>query len=115
VGYWSNSSTDIRTSISSDPPSRVASPVQASPAQTNDEEINLEYLRNVILQFLEHKEMRVSVAVALVIYGRASHFYASSAKPCKSVVYHSAIHTTGNEAVDREGVILLVLAAVGRP
>jgi hypothetical protein len=61
VGYWSNSSTDTRTSISSDPPSRVASPVLASPAQpTNDEEINLEYLRNVILQFLENKEMRVS-------------------------------------------------------
>lgn len=25
----------------------------------NDEQVNLEYLRNVILQFLEHKEMRV--------------------------------------------------------
>ena len=61
VGYWSNSSTDTRTSISSDPPSRVASPVLAPPVQTrNDEEINLEYLRNVILQFLENKEMRVS-------------------------------------------------------
>lgn len=61
VGYWSNNSTDTRTSISSDPPSRVASPAPASLTQTtNDEEINLEYLRNVILQFLEHKEMRVS-------------------------------------------------------
>ncbi len=28
----------------------------------NDEEVNLEYLRNVVLQFLEHKEMRVSAS-----------------------------------------------------
>ena len=29
--------------------------------KNEEEEVNLEYLRNVILQFLEHKEMRVSV------------------------------------------------------
>lgn len=68
VGYWSNNSTDTRTSISSDPPSRVASPAPASLTQTtNDEEINLEYLRNVILQFLEHKEMRPSLVKVLSI------------------------------------------------
>lgn len=67
VGYWTSrpngSSTDARTSISSNssqPPSRPATP-KAAPAQTNEEEVNLEYLRNVILQFLEHKEMRVCV------------------------------------------------------
>ena len=68
VGYWSNSSTETRTSISSDPPSRVASPVPAPSAQpVNDEEINLEYLRNVILQFLENKEMRVSNSSGLAM------------------------------------------------
>lgn len=65
VGYWTSRSenTDSRASISStsDLPSRTASPGPASPAPSKgDEEINLEYLRNVILQFLEHKEMRVS-------------------------------------------------------
>jgi GRIP domain len=102
VGYWSNSSTDIRTSISSDPPSRVASPRPASPAPAiNDEEINLEYLRNVILQFLEHKEMRVSDTHTGVFL--TDIFL--TAKPCEGVVYHSAIHATGNAEVDREGVI----------
>lgn len=31
------------------------------PTQTSEEALNFEYIRNVILQFLEHKEMRVSV------------------------------------------------------
>jgi hypothetical protein len=72
VGYWTSrqaqSSVDVRTSISSnssDVPSRPGSPQPAvSPVKNedakNEQEVNLEYLRNVILQFLEHKEMRVS-------------------------------------------------------
>jgi len=60
VGYWASkdaNGTDSRTSISSnsDRPTRVTSPTDESRAE---EEVNLEYLRNVILQFLEHKEMR---------------------------------------------------------
>ena len=31
-----------------------------SNSKANDEAMNFEYIRNVILQFLEHKEMRVS-------------------------------------------------------
>ena len=46
-------------SSSSSSPSRPESPVPVS----NNDEVNLEYLRNVILQFLEHKEMRVSVVI----------------------------------------------------
>jgi GRIP domain len=68
VGYWttrkSESSTpsDPRMSISTptDSPSRVSSPIPSTDTKQNEEEVNLEYLRNVILQFLEHKEMRVS-------------------------------------------------------
>ena len=62
MGYWAsrdaNGATDSRTSISSisDRPSGVVSPTNESKAE---EDVNLEYLRNVILQFLEHKEMRV--------------------------------------------------------
>ncbi|KIY72822.1 hypothetical protein CYLTODRAFT_428824 [Cylindrobasidium torrendii FP15055 ss-10] len=69
VGYWSRSSTDgsqsdLRTSI--DTPSRTTSPAPVTPAKS-DEEVNLEYLRNVILQFLEHKEMRASLVKVLSI------------------------------------------------
>ena len=76
VGYWSTrtpagsldasngSATDLHTSISSpspaDTPARSASPAPSTATSTKvEEEVNLEYIRNVILQFLEHKEMRV--------------------------------------------------------
>ena len=65
VGYWQRSSENgSRTSMSSENGSRPASPAPtAKQSSSSDEEVNLEYLRNVILQFLEHKEMRVSTAV----------------------------------------------------
>ncbi|KAJ6610071.1 hypothetical protein B0H10DRAFT_2438222 [Mycena sp. CBHHK59/15] len=69
VGYWTskneNAAPDVRTSMSSSSDSRVASPVPVSPQ--NEEEVNLEYLRNVILQFLEHKEMRPNLVKVLSI------------------------------------------------
>ncbi|KAJ7619105.1 hypothetical protein DFH06DRAFT_1482915 [Mycena polygramma] len=70
VGYWTARSDSVasepRTSTSSD--SRVASPAPppTSPKQ-EEEEVNLEYLRNVILQFLEHKEMRPNLVKVLSI------------------------------------------------
>jgi hypothetical protein len=72
VGYWSASRPDIpnnsqvepRPSISSvSDESRSGTPRVGSPIPGNEEELNLEYLRNVILQFLEHKEMRVSASI----------------------------------------------------
>ncbi|KAF7306991.1 Mediator of RNA polymerase II transcription subunit 5 [Mycena indigotica] len=67
VGYWTQRPTDqpeTRTSTSSNSSdSRVASP---SPVK-QEEEVNLEYLRNVILQFLEHKEMRPNLVKVLSI------------------------------------------------
>ncbi|KAJ7492547.1 hypothetical protein FB451DRAFT_1078701 [Mycena latifolia] len=71
VGYWTSRSDsaapDTRTSMSSTTSdSRVSSPAPpASPK--NEEEVNLEYLRNVILQFLEHKEMRPNLVKVLSI------------------------------------------------
>jgi hypothetical protein len=75
VGYWSTrtppggdaanngSATDSRVSVSSPPPadtpSRSSSPTPSSASNKTDEEVNLEYVRNVVLQFLEHKERRV--------------------------------------------------------
>ncbi|KII93210.1 hypothetical protein PLICRDRAFT_35393 [Plicaturopsis crispa FD-325 SS-3] len=76
VGYWTarpegnsaNSSQEGRASMSSSR-SGLASPRPGSPATPtqNDEEVNLEYLRNVILQFLEHKEMRPNLVRVLSI------------------------------------------------
>ncbi|OCH95795.1 hypothetical protein OBBRIDRAFT_816376 [Obba rivulosa] len=58
VGYWAarqDSSSEARSPRSSiDTGSRPSSPS----VDKSDEEVNIEYLRNIILQFLEHKEMR---------------------------------------------------------
>ena len=64
VGYWASktdssserSPMSSTTELSRDSPDRPSSPSTSK----SDEEVNYEYLRNVILQFLEHKEMRVN-------------------------------------------------------
>ncbi|KAJ7225446.1 hypothetical protein GGX14DRAFT_638792, partial [Mycena pura] len=74
VGYWTSraaesSAPEIRTSLSSasSADSRSASPALPQTSSNNEEEVNLEYLRNVILQFLEHKEMRPNLVKVLSI------------------------------------------------
>ncbi|EIW64404.1 uncharacterized protein TRAVEDRAFT_111828 [Trametes versicolor FP-101664 SS1] len=63
VGYWAarnESTSELRSPRSSvsdlarETPSRPSTPT----ATKSDEEVNFEYLRNIIMQFLEHKEMR---------------------------------------------------------
>ena len=70
VGYWATkpeggSEVKSPTSSASDlPPQNGQTSRPGSPALLkSDEDVNFEYLRNVILQFLEHKEMRVSSSV----------------------------------------------------
>ncbi|KAI0375368.1 hypothetical protein BV20DRAFT_1032611 [Pilatotrama ljubarskyi] len=63
VGYWASrneSTSEIRSPRSSVSDLARESPSRPSTPSTvkSDEEVNFEYLRNVILQFLEHKEMR---------------------------------------------------------
>lgn len=76
VGYWNNRAGDAGgepgspmtgSNVGSASPRPASPALSASSVSTNatagnkpEEEVNLEYLRNVILQFLEHKEMRVS-------------------------------------------------------
>ncbi|KAF8140191.1 hypothetical protein EV363DRAFT_1393103 [Boletus edulis] len=57
-----NSAADSRTSISSIPDAPSPS---SPPLAKKEEEISYEYLRNVILQFLEHKEMRPNLVRVL--------------------------------------------------
>ncbi|KAI0361217.1 hypothetical protein OH77DRAFT_1391788 [Trametes cingulata] len=63
VGYWASrneSTSEIRSPRSSVSDLARETPLRPSTPSTvkSDEEVNFEYLRNVILQFLEHKEMR---------------------------------------------------------
>jgi len=73
VGYWTtrpepNGTGAAETRVSLDSPSRVSSPTPSTATSNkNEEEVNLEYLRNVILQFLEHKEMRPNLVKVLSI------------------------------------------------
>ncbi|GJJ08777.1 hypothetical protein Clacol_002996 [Clathrus columnatus] len=82
VGYWSTARTNGFTQSAVDLQLQSPkSPTQASRGSIdegsttstrpgspvpirNDEEVNLEYIRNVILQFLEHKEMRLVTLLA---------------------------------------------------
>ncbi|XP_006454982.1 hypothetical protein AGABI2DRAFT_239477 [Agaricus bisporus var. bisporus H97] len=71
VGYWTSRTSESSPSDKPTPtPStpRISSPIpDGSASQANEEEVNLEYLRNVILQFLEHKEMRPNLVRVLSI------------------------------------------------
>ncbi|KAL1408193.1 hypothetical protein Q8F55_004998 [Vanrija albida] len=74
VGYWGASGGAEPAAAAVPPvatppaPSSEAPSGSASPAPSRDEEeVNLEYLRNVILQFLEHKEMRPNLVRVLSV------------------------------------------------
>lgn len=64
VGYWSPSNNPgVNT-----PPSITSSQTASSAgpdSSITEEDVNVEYLRNVILQFLEHKEMRPNLVRVL--------------------------------------------------
>ena len=59
VGYWSSANNSSTNTLPS--PTSSQTPGSPGPDSSNEEDVNVEYLRNVILQFLEHKEMRVCV------------------------------------------------------
>lgn len=66
AGYWASKpdgQPEMRSqaSSSSDLTRDMSSRPNSPSAGRSDEEVNYEYLRNVILQFLEHKEMRVGL------------------------------------------------------
>ncbi|RXW23492.1 hypothetical protein EST38_g2394, partial [Candolleomyces aberdarensis] len=72
VGYWNrvseNEPQSPAVSAASELSPRPASPAPStSSTNKNEEEVNLEYLRNVILQFLEHKEMRPNLVKVISI------------------------------------------------
>lgn len=113
VGYWttrkseSSAPSESRTSISTptpDSPLRVSSPTPStSTSNQNEEEINLEYLRNVILQFLEHKEMRVRFSVSL--FSRTSSSYnRMPAEFGQSVIHHLTFHTSRDTQIGRQSL-----------
>ena len=102
VGYWAakpDGSTETRspTSSVSDLP-QDSSPRPSSPSTgKSDEEVNYEYLRNVIMQFLEHKEMRVSPVARYCASALAN--MTRAAPPRTHPVYDSKIHAAGDQAI----------------
>jgi chromosome segregation ATPase len=76
VGYWASanpsppSHTPTPSVVIPAPAPSASAPASASstpPPPADEEEVNLEYLRNVILQFLEHKEMRPNLVRVLSV------------------------------------------------
>ncbi|QRW05209.1 vesicle-mediated transport [Ceratobasidium sp. AG-Ba] len=77
VGFWSGGNQATPAGNSSRSGNGVTSPLQSprpgsptisevgSTSAKQEEEVNLEYIRNVILQFLEHKEMRPNLVRVL--------------------------------------------------
>lgn len=73
VGFWSASNSGTPTTskagngVTSPISPRPSSPVSevGSTSAKQEEDVNLEYIRNVILQFLEHKEMRPNLVRVL--------------------------------------------------
>jgi hypothetical protein len=67
VGYWgtrapgsaSGSGDAVNDAVAESRVSTSSADSVSSPSTKTDEEVNLEYVRNVVLQFLEHKERRV--------------------------------------------------------
>ncbi|GHJ89725.1 hypothetical protein NliqN6_6127 [Naganishia liquefaciens] len=59
-------SVDVSRSGPSTPVGKTGTPAGSQSVQ-GEEEVNLEYLRNVILQFLEHKEMRPNLVRVLTV------------------------------------------------
>ena len=112
VGYWAakpDGSSETRSPISSvsdlprDSPSRPSSPATGK----SDEEVNYEYLRNVILQFLEHKEMRVSPSIIRCI--PPSFLILVSATFGQDSLHDTAVHSPGNSTPHCQGRLLSLL------
>jgi GRIP domain len=81
--------------------------MEVSGSVQGEEEVNLEYLRNVILQFLEHEKMRVSfIFLSTRLIGLTTLF---AAKFGSGVVGYLEVYTTGDKEAHCEGLIILLL------
>lgn len=116
VGYWSAANGKSGKAVDSPgdsgrpsgessrqerPPTvRSPTPSEVGSSRNEEEEVNLEYLRNVILQFLENKEMRVSrpreCARSPLLTANAT------AQPRQGSFRHLALHASGIAATERE-------------
>lgn len=108
VGYWTakdhNSSVSSRTSVSSESLPRPTSPPPITPSYPKEEEdINLEYIRNVILQFLEHQEMRVSAFLPTAVQRSSNNHF--TAQFSQGFIYHPSFHPTRDSKVDIKSTV----------
>lgn len=113
VGYWttrtseSGNPVESGTSTPTTSTPRTNSPAPGSSGHHSEEEVNLEYLRNIILQFLEHKEMRVSQStrVGYLLYWLKN---LCLAKPRPSLIHHSTLHTSGDTPPNVQGLTIFL-------
>ena len=108
VGYWASrneSTSDMRSPTSSVSDLKETSSSRPSSPSTvkSDEEVNFEYLRNVIMQFLEHKEMRVSrLDSTTAVTTNLTDILASLDT---HLIHHSAVHSPGDSATHIKSII----------
>ena len=110
LGYWSTGNAPDAigplSPASSRPPG--SSRPDSAVVKSHDEEVNLEYLRNVIFQFLEHKEMRVRLLQNRVITNTENVLLCEAGFGSR-VVDHFTIHTTRDSQTDRESMTVSLL------
>jgi hypothetical protein len=94
VGYWTNKDQSAVTSRVSVSSASSETDPQAPQPSKEEEEVNLEYLRNVILQFLEHKEMRVCFERLFTVNEAVVTAYLASSR--ESFIHHIALHASGD-------------------
>ncbi len=122
IGYWASKSRSNLNGqdVNDDRPEspRVLSPTQSvysdigSPkARQSEEEVNLEYLRNIILQFLEHREMRVSHTRLRRVFQSPYSVDRPSAGLGSRPVGHSTFYTRRNASVSLKGLELVCFFA----
>jgi hypothetical protein len=103
VGYWTTRTSESSPSDTATTTATASSPIAGSPSAKNEEQMNIEYLRNVILQFLEHKEMRVSPQAS---FEQDLLTFPLSAKPRTSTIHHLTVYTTGDPSSNVQSLIL---------
>lgn len=72
-----------------------------------NEEVSLEYLRNVVLQFLEHKEMRVSALNHCEI---KSSIMDVPVKSRARLIYYSPIHPSRDSSIDVQDITISIIS-----
>ncbi|ELU43102.1 vesicle-mediated transport-related protein [Rhizoctonia solani AG-1 IA] len=101
-GFWSGTNPGNQTGKNGNGVTSPTSPRPSSPTVSEagatptkqEEEVNLEYIRNVILQFLEHKEMRFRLTFHMLSIGDPSPAFTDQSINMYRAIYASPFRAT---------------------